>query len=133
VGNPRELLQAETHEQELAEARTRLIKNHIIYWYLNSLSLSRQLLEREDAASEAFLHAVASGSAVSGQHITLLGEDVFLDGEAPGYGGNHASNSAGVNRAAGWEEQNGSKSLRRQRLAKSPCRFGPFVGPNQFG
>ncbi len=37
-------------------------------------------MEREDAASrEAFLHAVAHGSAVSWQRVHLLGEYDFSD------------------------------------------------------
>jgi TnpA family transposase len=78
VGNPREFLQAEKHEQELAEACKRLVKNCIICW--NYLYLSQKLAERDDAASrDTFLHAVANGSAVSWQHINLLGEYDFSD------------------------------------------------------
>ena len=78
VGNPREFLQAEKEEQEMAEACKRLIKNCIICW--NYLYLSQKLEESEDTASrEAFLEAVANGSAVSWQHINLLGEYDFSD------------------------------------------------------
>ena len=57
----------------MAEACKRLIKNCIICW--NYLYLSQRLEEIEDAASrEAFLDAVAHGSAISWQHINLLGE-----------------------------------------------------------
>ena len=78
VGNPREFLQAEKEEQEMAEACKRLIKNCIICW--NYLYLSQKLEDTEDAASrEAFLEAVANGSAVSWQHINLLGEYDFSD------------------------------------------------------
>ena len=57
----------------MAEACKRLIKNCIICW--NYLYLSQKLEDTEDAASrEAFLEAVANGSAVSWQHINLLGE-----------------------------------------------------------
>ena len=72
------LLQAEKEEQEMAEACKRLIKNCIICW--NYLYLSQKLEDTEDAASrEAFLEAVANGSAVSWQHINLLGEYDFSD------------------------------------------------------
>jgi hypothetical protein len=64
--------------QEMAEACKRLIKNCIICW--NYLYLSQKLEDSEDAASrEAFLEAVANGSAVSWQHINLLGEYDFSD------------------------------------------------------
>ena len=50
----------------------------IICW--NYLYLSQRLEEIEDAASrEAFLDAVAHGSAISWQHINLLGEYDFSD------------------------------------------------------
>ena len=62
----------------MAEACKRLIKNCIICW--NYLYLSQRLEEIEDAASrEAFLDAVAHGSAISWQHINLLGEYDFSD------------------------------------------------------
>jgi hypothetical protein len=62
----------------MAEACKRLIKNCIICW--NYLYLSQKLEDTEDAASrEAFLEAVANGSAVSWQHINLLGEYDFSD------------------------------------------------------
>ena len=65
-------------EQEMAEACKRLIKNCIICW--NYLYLSQKLEDSEDTASrEAFLEAVANGSAVSWQPINLLGEYDFSD------------------------------------------------------
>jgi TnpA family transposase len=61
VGNPREFLQAEKEDQEMAEACKRLIKNCIICW--NYLYLSQKLEEIEDAATrQMFLDAVAHGS-----------------------------------------------------------------------
>ena len=78
VGNPREFLEAEKEDQEMAEACKRLIKNCIICW--NYLCLSQKLEEIEDAASrETFLDAMAHGSAVSWRHINLLGEYDFSD------------------------------------------------------
>ena len=60
VGNPREFLQAEKEDQEMAEACKRLIKNCIICW--NYLYLSQKAEETEDAAiREAFLDAVSGG------------------------------------------------------------------------
>jgi TnpA family transposase len=78
VGNPREFLQAEKHEQELAEACKRLVKNSIICW--NYLYLAQQLADTEDATGRAaFVDAVAHGSAVAWQHINLLGEYDFSE------------------------------------------------------
>jgi TnpA family transposase len=48
VGNPREFLQAEKEDQEMAEACKRLIKNCIICW--NYLYLSQKFAEIEDPA-----------------------------------------------------------------------------------
>jgi hypothetical protein len=62
----------------LAEACKLLIKNCIICW--NYLYLSQKLEEIKDTASrEAFLDAVAHGSAVAWQHLNLLGEYDFSD------------------------------------------------------
>jgi uncharacterized protein YbcC (UPF0753/DUF2309 family) len=78
VGNPREFLQAEKQEQEMAEACKRLIKNCIICW--NYLYLSQKLAEMDDPENrEAFLKAVTHGSAVSWQHLNLLGEYDFSE------------------------------------------------------
>jgi TnpA family transposase len=76
VGNPREFLEAEKEDQELAEACKRLIKNCIICW--NYLYLSQKLEDIKDTSSrEALLEALAHGSAVSWRHINLLGEYDF--------------------------------------------------------
>src|SRR4029077_6681970 len=61
VGNPREFLQAEKQEQEMAEGGKRLIKNCIICW--NYLYLSQKLAEMDDPARrEAILNALTHGS-----------------------------------------------------------------------
>jgi Tn3 transposase DDE domain len=76
VGNPREFLQAEKEDQEMAEASKRLIKNCIICW--NYLYLSQKLEEITDTESrEALLDAVAHGSTVAWRHLNLLGEYDF--------------------------------------------------------
>lgn len=78
VGNPREFLQAEREDQEMEEACKRLIKNCIICW--NYLYLSPKLEEIKGAADrEAFLYAVAHGSAAAWRHLNLLGEYDFSD------------------------------------------------------
>ena len=78
VGNPRELLEAEKEDQEMAEACKRLIKNCIICW--NYLYLSQKLEEITDTADrETFLDAVAHGSAAAWRHFNLLGEYDFSE------------------------------------------------------
>ena len=78
VGNPREFIQAEKQEQEIAEGCKRLIKNCITCW--NYLYLSQKLAETDDPERrEALLQAIANGSVVSWQHINLLGEYDFSD------------------------------------------------------
>jgi TnpA family transposase len=78
VGNPREFLEAEKEDQEIAEACKRLIRNCIICW--NYLYLSQKLEEIRDAASrQAFLEAVAHGSAAAWRHLNLLGEYDFSE------------------------------------------------------
>jgi len=64
VGNPREFLQAEKEDQEMAEVCKRLIKNCIICW--NYLYLSQKLAEIDDPVKrEEFLKAVSHGSAAA--------------------------------------------------------------------
>ena len=73
VGNPREFLQAEKEDQEMAEACKRLIKNCTICW--NYLYLSQKFAEIDDPVKrEEFLKTVAHGSAASWEHVDLLGE-----------------------------------------------------------
>ena len=73
VGSPQEFLQAEKEGQEMAEACKRLIKNSIVCW--NYLYLTQKLAEIKDPAKrEAFMQAVAQGSAASWGHVNLLGE-----------------------------------------------------------
>jgi len=58
VGNPREFLQAEKEDQEMAEACKRLIKNCIICW--NYLYLLQKLTEIDDPGKrEELLQAMA--------------------------------------------------------------------------
>ena len=74
----REFLQAEKEDQEMEEACKRLIKNCIIYW--NYLYLSQKLEEIKDTTErEAFLDAVAHGSAAAWRHFNLLGEYDFSE------------------------------------------------------
>src|ERR1700752_2745154 len=71
VGNPREFLQAEKEDQEMAEACKRLIKNCIICW--NYLYLSQKLEQIEDAVTrQVFLdadHVVISNVIQGGENI----------------------------------------------------------------
>ncbi|MBI3799342.1 MAG: Tn3 family transposase, partial [Deltaproteobacteria bacterium] len=78
VGNPREFLQAEKHEQEIAEGCKRLIKNCIVCW--NYLYLSQKLAETTDTEQrETLHHAIQHGSVVAWQHLNLLGEYDFSE------------------------------------------------------
>src|SRR6476620_7913734 len=78
VGNPREFLQAEKEEQEMAEACKPLIKNCIICW--NYLYLSQKLAEIDDPAKrQELLQAMAHGSAAAWGHLNLLGEYNFSE------------------------------------------------------
>jgi Tn3 transposase DDE domain len=78
VGNPREFLQAEKEDQEMAEACKRLIKNCIICW--NYLYLSQKLAEIDDPVKrEEFPQAMAHGSAAAWEHLNLLAEYDFSE------------------------------------------------------
>jgi TnpA family transposase len=78
IGNPREFLQAEKEDQEMAEACKRLIKNCIICW--NYLYLSQKLAEIDDPAKrKELLQAMAHGSAAAWGHLNLLGEYDFSE------------------------------------------------------
>jgi len=78
IGNPREFIQAEKQEQEIAEGCKRLIKNSSTCWNYRYLS---QKLEKNDLPEtrEVILKAIASGSVISWQHINLLGEYDFSE------------------------------------------------------
>jgi hypothetical protein len=78
VGSPREFIQVEKQDQEIAESCKRLIKNCIICW--NYLYLSQKLVEMEDPdRREALLQAIANGSIASWRHLNLLGEYDFSE------------------------------------------------------
>ncbi len=78
VGSPREFVQAEKQEQEVAEGCKRLVKNCIICW--NYLYLTQRVADAEDALErEALLKAIKHGSVISWRHINLLGEYDFSD------------------------------------------------------
>ena len=78
VGNPREFLQAEKEDQEIAEACNRLIKNSIVCW--NYLYLEHKLATLRDAGQkQALLAAIAGHSMLAWAHVNLLGEYDFSD------------------------------------------------------
>ncbi|MBW2664226.1 MAG: Tn3 family transposase [Deltaproteobacteria bacterium] len=78
IGNPREFIQVEKQEQEVAEGCKRLIKNSITCW--NYLYLSQKLREKDlPEKGETMLKSIANGSVVSWQHINLLGEYDFSE------------------------------------------------------
>jgi TnpA family transposase len=78
VGNPRELMQTDKEEQEIAEACNRLIKNSIICW--NYLYLARQLEKATDVETKEHVRrAIVAHSPMSWAHINMLGEYDFSD------------------------------------------------------
>ncbi len=78
VGSPREFVQTEKQEQEIAEACRRLVKNSIICW--NYLYLSQKIADCDNNHDrEVLLEAVANGSVISWRHVNLLGEYDFSD------------------------------------------------------
>jgi TnpA family transposase len=78
VGNPKELIETEKQEQEIAEGCKRLIKNCIICW--NYLYPIQKLSETEDSGYKAeLLKALGNGSVISWWHINLLGEYDFSE------------------------------------------------------
>jgi TnpA family transposase len=78
VGNPKELIETEKQEQEIAESCKRLIKNCIICW--NYLYLIQKLSETDDPGYKAeLLKALSNGSVISWWHINLLGEYDFSE------------------------------------------------------
>lgn len=78
VGNPREFIQTEKEEQEIAEACNRLIKNCIICW--NYLYLNRQLEKCANLdTKENMLRTITKHSPMSWAHVNMLGEYDFSD------------------------------------------------------
>ena len=78
VGNPREYIQTEKEEQEIADACNRLIRNSIICW--NYLYLARQVEKAPDTeARENLLRLIAAHSPMSWAHINMLGEYDFSE------------------------------------------------------
>ena len=77
VGSPREFVQTEKQEQEIAEACRRLVKNSIICW--NYLYLSQKIADCDNHDREVLLEAVTNGSVISWRHVNLLGEYDFSD------------------------------------------------------
>jgi TnpA family transposase len=78
VGSPREFLQGNKEDQEVAESCNRLIKNAIVCW--NYLYLQQKLdnLKTEEQ-KKGLISAIASHSMLSWRHINLLGEYDFSD------------------------------------------------------
>ena len=78
VGSPRDYVQTEKEEQEIAEGCNRLIKNSIICW--NYLYMERQLEKLTDLkARENMLRIIATHSPMTWAHINMLGEYDFSD------------------------------------------------------
>ena len=67
VGNPKELIEAEKQEQEIAEGCKRLIKNCIICW--NYLCLIQKLSDSDNPEYRAaLLKALVNGSVITFHH-----------------------------------------------------------------
>ncbi len=127
VGNPREFIQAEKQEQEIAEGCKRLIKNCITCW--NYLYLSQKLAETDDLERrEALLQAIANGSIVSWQHINLLGEYDFSDDKLGRLSRNQAPKIGCLNCADNWGRHVGIIPLRIRGSTNSHVAFRTFVG-----
>lgn len=79
VGSPREFMQVEKEEQEIAESCNRLIKNSIICW--NYLYLSHKLRKMNDDMDkkEQLLSVISTHSAMTWAHINMLGEYDFSE------------------------------------------------------
>jgi len=78
VGSPREFVQAEKEEQEIAETCNRLIKNCIICW--NYLYLTHKLKYMSDGDKKEQLRSIISRhSIMSWAHINMLGEYDFSE------------------------------------------------------
>lgn len=78
VGSPREFMQAEKEDQEVAESCNRLIKNCIICW--NYLYLTHKLRRiTDDVEKEQLLSIISTHSIMTWAHINMLGEYDFSE------------------------------------------------------
>ena len=78
VGSPREFMQAEKGDQEIAESCNRLIKNCIICW--NYLYLAHKLRQiTDEGEKEQLLGIISSHSIMTWAHINMLGEYDFSE------------------------------------------------------
>lgn len=78
VGNPREFLETEPEEQEIAESCNRLIKNSIICW--NYLYLTHKLATIIDNQERKnLLQTISTHSIITWEHTNMLGEYDFSD------------------------------------------------------
>jgi TnpA family transposase len=76
VGSPREFMQAEKEDQEIAESCNRLIRNCIICW--NYLYLTYKLRQiPDDIEKEQLLSIISTHSIMTWAHINMLGEYDF--------------------------------------------------------
>jgi len=77
VGNPREFINGEKEEQEIAESCNRLIKNSIICW--NYMYLEKKLQKSDSQEQAILMHAIKTHSPMSWAHINMLGEYDFSE------------------------------------------------------
>lgn len=77
VGNPRNFVDGNKEDQEIAETCNRLIKNSIICW--NYMFLEKVLKKSEPYEYEKLMTSIKTHSPMSWAHINLLGEYDFSD------------------------------------------------------
>ncbi len=77
VGNPRNFIDGDKEDQEIAEACNRLIKNSIICW--NYMFLEKELEKTKSYEHEKLMASIKVHSPMSWAHINLLGEYDFSD------------------------------------------------------
>jgi TnpA family transposase len=78
VGSPREFLQGDKEDQEVAEACNRLIKNAIVCWNYLYLQKKVDALKSQDQKND-LIAVISTHSMLSWRHINLLGEYDFSD------------------------------------------------------
>ena len=79
VGSPREFMQVEKEEQEIAESCNRLIKNSIICWHYLYLSHKLRKMNDDIEKKEQLLSVISTHSVITWAHINMLGEYDFSE------------------------------------------------------
>lgn len=77
VGNPRNFVDGDKEDQEIAETCNRLIKNSIICW--NYMFLEKELEKSDSYKREKLMTSIKTHSPMTWAHINMLGEYDFSD------------------------------------------------------